>query len=65
MSASLVIQLQQYQVPLCFLLPDVVVTVTAAPIYWTFYIQGSGLPLSVGAIWSGSMYNVYAVLQKL
>ena len=39
--------LQQSPVPLKFLLYDVVIATDATPIHWTFYFQGSGLPLSV------------------
>ena len=37
--------LQQSPVPLQFPLPDVVIATDAIPIHFTFYFQGSGLPL--------------------
>ena len=47
--------LQQSPVPLQFALPDVVIATEAQPIHWTFYFQGSGLPLSVIGYWWGSL----------
>ena len=35
------------------------------PDHWTFYFQGSGLPLSYCATRSGSVYMVHIVLQEL
>ena len=39
--------LQNSQVPLKFLLPNMVIATDAMPSHWAFYFQGSGLPLSV------------------
>ena len=39
--------LQQSSFPLQFPLPDVVIATDATPTLWTFYFQGSGLPLFV------------------
>ena len=43
--------LQQSPVPLQFPLPDVVIATDATPTHWAFYVQGSGLPLSVSGAW--------------
>ena len=57
--------LQQSPVPLHFPLPDVVIATDAMPIHWTFYFQGSTLPLSVSGSWSGSLYRAHTALQEL
>ena len=44
-------QLQQSPVPLQFQSPYVVISTDATPTHWTFYFQGSGLPLSVSGAW--------------
>ena len=53
--------LEKSPVPLQFPLPDVVI---AMPTDWAFYFQGSGLPLSVGGSWSGSMCRAHVALHK-
>ena len=58
-------KLQQSPVPLQFPLPDVVIATDATPPYWAFYLKGSGLPLSVGCAWSGSLSRAHIALQKL
>ena len=58
-------QLQQSPVPLQFPLPDVVIATDAMPTHWTFYFQGSGLPLSVSGAWSGSLCRAHIALQEL
>ena len=35
------------------------------PAHWTFYFQGSGVPLSFSGPWSGSMCRAYIALQEL
>ena len=57
--------LQQSPVPLHFPLPDVVIATDATPTHWTFYFQGSGLPVSVSGAWSGSLSRAHFVLQEL
>ena len=57
--------LQQSPVPLQFALLDVVIAMDATSIHWTFYLQGSGLPLSMGVPWSGSMCRVHVALKVL
>ena len=57
--------LQQSPVPLQFPLPDVVIATDATPTHWTFYFQGSGLPLSVSGAWSGSLSRAHIALQEL
>ena len=47
-------KLQWSPIPLQFPLLDVVIATDATPTNWAFYIQGSGLPLSVSGAWSGS-----------
>ena len=44
---ELLSHLSQSPVHLQFPLPDVVIATDATPTHWTFYFQGSGLPLSV------------------
>ena len=51
--------LQQSPVPLHFPLPDVVIATDATPTHWSFYFQGSGLPLSVSGAWSGSLSRAH------
>ena len=58
-------KLQQSLVPLKFLLPDVVIATDATPPHWAFYFQGSGLPLSVGGAWSGSLSRAHIAMQEL
>ena len=56
--------LQKSPVSLQFPLPDVAVATDAMPTYWTFYFQGSGLPLSVSGSWCGSMCRAHIALQE-
>ena len=42
-----------------------VIATDATPTHWTFYFQGSGLPLSVSGSWSGSLCRVHIALQEL
>ena len=58
-------KLQQSPVPLQFPLPDVVIATDAIPTHWSFYFQGSGLPLSVSGAWSGSLSRAHIALQEL
>ena len=58
-------QLQQIPVSLQFPLPDMVIAPDATPTYWAFYIQGSGLLLSVSESWSGSLCRAHIALQEL
>ena len=58
-------KLQQSPVPLHFPLPDVVIATDATPTHWAFYFQGSGLPLSVSDVWSGSLARAHIALQEL
>ena len=58
-------KLQQSPVPLQFPLPDVVIDTDATTTHWTFYFQGSGLPLSVSGSWSGSLSRAHIALQEL
>ena len=53
--------LQESQVPLQFPLPDVVTATDATLTHWAFYFQGSGLPLSVSGVWSGSLCRAHIV----
>ena len=57
--------LQQSPVPLQFPLPDVVIATDAMPTYWTFYFQGSGLPLSVSGSWLCSLCRAHIALLEL
>ena len=57
--------LQQNLVPLQFPLPDMVIATDATPTHWTFYFQGSGLPLSVSGSWMGSLFRAHIALQEL
>ena len=57
--------LQQSPIPLQFPLPDVVIATDATPTHWTFYLQGSGLLLSVSGSWSCSMCRAHISLQEL
>ena len=45
-------------------LSDVFTSTVVMPKHWTFYIQGSVLPLSFCGTWSGSMCNVHITLQE-
>ena len=42
-----------------------VIATDATPTHWTFYFQGSGLPLLVSRYWSGSICGVHIALQEL
>ena len=42
-----------------------VIATDATPTHWAFYFQGSGLPLSVSGIWSGSLSRAHIALQEL
>ena len=44
---------------------DVVIATDAMPTHWTFYFQGSGLPLLVSGSWLGSLCRAHIALQKL
>ena len=57
--------LQQSLVPLQFPLPDLVIATHATPTYWSFYFQGSGLPLSVTGSWLSSLCRAHIALQEL
>ena len=57
--------LQQSPVPLQFLLPDVVIATDAMPTHWTFYFQGSGLPILASGSWLGSLCRAFIALQEL
>ena len=57
--------LQQSPVPLQSPLPDVVIATDAMPTHWAFSFQGSILPLSVSAPWSGSICRAHIALQEL
>ena len=57
--------LQQSPVPLQFPLPDVVIATDSTPTHWAFHFQGSGLPLSVSGVWSGSLCRAHISLQEL
>ena len=50
---------------LLFPFPDVFIVTDAMPTHWSFYFQGSGLPLSVSGCWSGSMCRAHIALQEL
>ena len=54
-----------HYINLQFPLPDLVIATDATPTYWTFYFQGSGLPLSVSGSWSGSLCRTHIALQEL
>ena len=51
--------------PLQFHLPGVVITVDALPYHFTFYFQGSGLPLVFCSTWSSSVHDIHVALEKL
>ena len=55
-------ELQQSPVPMQFPLPDVDIATDATPTHWTFYFQGSGLPLLVSGAWSGSLPRAHTAL---
>ena len=57
-------QLQQSSVPLQFSFPDLVITTVAMPSHWTFYFQGSEVPIYCCGSWYGSMYMVHPALLK-
>ena len=57
--------LQQSPIPLQCPLPDVSIATDATPAHWTFYFQGSGLPLLVSGSWLGSLCRAHIALQKL
>ena len=42
-----------------------VIATDAMPTHWAFYFQGSGLPLSVSGVWSGSLARAHIALQEL
>ena len=42
-----------------------VIATNATPTHWAFYLQGSGLPLSVSGAWSGSLCRAHISLQEL
>ena len=58
-------QLHQGPVPLHFPLPDVVIAIDATPTHWAFYLQDSGLSLSMSGSWSGCMCRLYITTQEL